>query len=233
MSREASIRKVKHLLDLSRSSNIHEAGLAATRAQEMMLYYELSEADLDTTEEPERLEDHTIDPGEGKQRMSIWKGYLAGGIARGFACRVYWSGPRIHILGKPSAIQTVSYLYAYLVRELQEIADREWLAHKGSGIHGKTWKYNFYLGAAGAIGSRLSENKTRIMREQSTTSIALVRINQDDTEAEGAIKAMGVRSVSLKGSYQSDARARGREIGNSIALNASGPGLNKAPGLLR
>ena len=230
--REDTIRKVQHLLNLSRSPNVHEAGLAATRAQELMLYYELSEVDLNVEDKPEPLEDQCIDSGEGKLRMSIWKGYLAGGIARGFSCRAYWYGSRINALGAPSAIQTVSYLYQYLVRELQEIADREWQAHKGSGIHGKTWKYNFYMGATQAITDRLRENKERIIKEQPSVSTALMRINKEDTRAQEKLDSMKSRSVNPTASYQSSARAEGRKVGNSIALSANGPRLNKAPGLL-
>jgi hypothetical protein len=233
-TREDTVLKIRKLLELSHLDNQHEAELAAARAQELMLYHQIEEAELATVTEVEPVEKGHEIGTTGPQRLIRWKASLANVLAHGFSCRVYYHGATIRAVGRESSVKTVRYLYAYLERELSRLAEDAWKRESVQGVHGKTWKNNFYFGAVAAIGGRLISQKKEILGTLTTESKALIRINSEEKEVNQVYS--GMRLGTLGGSYHSynsSAREQGQQAGQSVSLSSGGKGLGAAPRQLR
>jgi len=158
------LEKIKKLLRLAQSDNEHESALAAAKAQELMDRHQIEQAMLeaDAQEEPDedivdfRDPDDALDSFGGKK--PTWKGILSGVLARHNACGTYYYGSRLNIVGRPTDVATVRYLYAYCVREIERF-----VVEKGPG-HGRTWYNNYRRGCVDAIGRTLDRQR-EVMRQ--------------------------------------------------------------------
>ncbi len=233
MTLQEAIAKATKLLKLSESSNPHEAALAAQRAQEILTRYDIDSAalNLDASKSENNEQVEKFDGFNGKpldqanKNISQWKGSLASTVSRANQCRAFQQGNAIGIIGRPSDVQKVRYLYDMLVREI----DRLTLAH-GKGM-GKNWCTQFRYGVVDAIGTKLNETKAKVvadMRAENTGS-ALIRINEAIESIEARNKdveryiasnmRMRSKTVQSRGNY--GARQAGREAGKSININGS------------
>ena len=159
---EEAITKVQKLLRLATSSNVNEAALAAAKAQEIMDAYEIQEAVLATSTGPENPDseedkDPFIDYGRMGDALdptnTVWRTSLACGLAEVNICKIYTSSGRgIQIIGRPKNVQTIRYMYGFIIHQINKLADE----HKGFS---RTWKNNFRLGAVHTINARLKEQK--------------------------------------------------------------------------
>lgn len=126
------IDRITKLLALSKSSNVHEAATAAARAAELMLQYKLDAADLEIAagerEAPEAVTEETLEGDAGRRKATSWRGALAHVLGEAFNAKSYsvWGSNKIQIIGRPSDIQTVRYLFAYLGNEIERLCDRDW-----------------------------------------------------------------------------------------------------------
>jgi len=85
------LERIRKLLSLSRSANEHEAALAASRAAELMLKHQISEAQLSVTTGQEKIEpigEETM--GAAMRRIVHWRGSLAGALVEHFGCDYFW-----------------------------------------------------------------------------------------------------------------------------------------------
>lgn len=148
MTKPKILDRIKKLLELSKSSNEHEAAMAAGRVAELMVEHQIAEADLavanDTDEVVESIQDVKIG-SDGK--VVSWKRALVMGLAQSVGGSGYYVGARraqkVHrhdgtrwvkrtIPGQPasyraiipeSARATVEYMYQYLNQEIMRLAD--------------------------------------------------------------------------------------------------------------
>ena len=232
------IQKIQKLLNLSQSSNEHEAAQAMKLAMILMEKHNISEAMLNTqsTEADEVVQDWQ-DPlyASNEKNRSQWRGALATVLANHNACVIWTFGPDIKIGGRASDVQTVRYLFNYCMNEI----DR--LAKKYAG-NGKSWLNNYRLGCVSGINTKLDEGKQQARHE------AIVEYGQAATTAsvkvdEKAIattqwfeKYSRAHNFGLRGygrqSHSADARRRGQEDGRSINLGGSkelGGSVKKLP----
>ena len=245
--------RIKKLLKLAESDNAHEAEQAAMRAQELMIYHEIDALDIDLDEDTqtrvkEPIVQEVVDPGT--RRRSIWKGTLASAIGKGFACKMYWMGARTYLVGRSSDVQTVKYLYDYLVQELARLASKEFSEYKAAGgnIHGKTWKNNFFEGAVTSIGSRLERQRSAIFAKvrqeaesiqtdssnHAATCTALARVSEvarmeseyrevQDYYRDTVFGGRVRGGVSSNSAYNYTARQAGVQAGRSVRLSGGRP----------
>lgn len=208
MSKDKIIDRIKKLLSLSKSSNEHEAAQAAALAADLMLSNEIEEAALCEPEDaPEDVGADTLDE-LGKQRTP-WKGTLAHCLTQSAGCRSYTSRRTgqvtIQIVGQPSKVATVRYMYAYLVGEINRLADsafrEEHAECSRSGVpapSARAWKNAFRLGAAGVIGNRVmaqrKETHAKAKASGAGTSLAVIET------AEKAVEQYVRRTVGRLGS---------------------------------
>ncbi len=235
MTRDEAIQKALKLLKLSESSNPHEAALAAQRAQEILLKFQITETMLgDETiqEKEEEIKDFTYtNPLEKMNiRMTRWKSQLASVVSRANQCRIYiCNQSTIGIVGRESDVNTVRYLYQALCFEVDSLAKRY-----ASG-NGKSYSNNFRFGVVDAIAIKLKEAKENIQKEmhQEASNTGTSMIKLDNAIAKIKQKDLAVEhwldnNLRLrKGgqttmNHNAQARAAGQRAGSAINLGSRG-----------
>lgn len=231
MTLQEAIAKVTKLLRLSESSNPHEAALAAQRAQEILTRYDIDRAalSLDGGSEPdEAIEDFSrrAPLDEGGKSLATWKLSLANTIAKANQSRIYRTGVAVGIVGRPSDVEKVRYLYDYLLREVDRLADRD-----GKGC-GKTWRTQYRFGVVEAITVKLAETRAKVENEMraEVQGTALVRVNeaiQNIERKDRALDAWVSANLKLRAGPRRPMRANhgareaGREAGKSITISGA------------
>lgn len=179
MTYQEAIYKATKLLRLAQSSNQHEAALAAARAQEIMDRFKIESLSISEQSAPEEpIKDFRNDPLETELKSKVaWKIQLASAVARHNQCRIYIMGGPIAIVGRPSDVTTVRYLYGWLVREVNRIAGRD------TAGYGRIYSNNFRLGMIDTIRERLAEQRQQTdsaLRAEAAQNngLALVIVNK-------------------------------------------------------
>lgn len=236
MNYDQAIEKATKLLRLATSSNPHEAALAASRAQEIIDRFNIEAASLSldgkqsVPDEPVKNFDN--DPLEGS--FATWKWRFLATLAKLNAVKVYKQNG-FCLLGRPSDVQTVRYFYAWLCREIDQLAAKEC---KGNG---RVYSNNWRIGCAETIADRLKgqQKATRqaVIEEIEAGSLplefkkmALVRVNAalakvDEKLAD--VEAYAKRHLNLRSSSShrilpdGAAREAGRKAGFSIRMQAA------------
>lgn len=230
MTREEAIAKAVKLLNLAKSDNVHEATLAAQRAQEILLRFDISMAMLDEqgTEPQEDVEDFSAKGApldKGERKLARWKTYLAGVIAKANQCQTYLRGPSIALVGRASNADTVRYMYAALGREVEQLAKK---AGKGCG---RTWANNYRLGVVDAIRIKLEEMNKKVIEEvrneANANGMGLVKVdtalatidrrNKDVTD--WMKKNLKLHKIHTKVNHDAVARGQGQKDGANININ--------------
>lgn len=220
MTRSKIQDRIRKLLALSKSSNEHEAAAAAAAAQRLMVEHNIEEAILaieeDQGEEP--ISDEVI-AAFGKRVP--WRSGLVTALAFANGADSFTRGGDIHVIGTGSAAKTVAYMYAYLSREIEKMAEDR----PGS----RAYKNAFRLGCAVTISRRLAED-VRAARQAAVekvrgTGVSLAVVNNAlarlDRDAQRAAKAMP-KTTKAKASYSSvDGYAAGREAGHSVNIRGT------------
>ena len=175
------LRRIRKLLQLSRSSNDAEAALAAERAAQMMATYRLTEAEIRIAEgQPVNaeaiVEDVPLTP-ETRKRIA-WRIAIAKAVARSYGCESYYlHGARLYTMGRESATQAAQYTTDYLCNEVERLCEEAW-GREGDnarkvGQSSRAWKNGFRLGCAGTISRRLyQEAKEQILRRHAARAAA-------------------------------------------------------------
>jgi hypothetical protein len=243
------LEKIKKLLRLAASDNPNEAALAAAKAQELMDRHKLNQAMLATPSEPEEGVVHFDDPDDaldtfGGKRVT-WKDSLSAGLAKYNGCFIYVDNRtrgeiRLVIVGRPSDVQTVRYLYAFCVREIERLTRAQ-----GPG-HGRTWTNNYRRGCVASIYEALHEQRKSFEGQARTeaahsgssalvkVNTALAKIDSRYKEAEESLKkVMKLRAgKESQARHDSGAYERGKRDGATINLGA-GKGLGAGAGARR
>jgi hypothetical protein len=167
--------KLRKLLALAKSTNVHEAAAAAAKAQELIAKYRIEAAMLDDT--PDRAR-----PGADESvvvrkihafetwRVDAWALSLVCDVARVNGCSPWYHGSYpggpaafVEAAGFESDLATSCFLCDYLVREVIALA-RAAQSLDRAERRGRTWMNNFRLGAATEIGRRLEEGEANAAR---------------------------------------------------------------------
>ena len=150
------LSRVRKLLALAESPNVHEAASAAARAQELISQHRL-EAVLEaedaaaTRDAADPIGQETL---ETSKRLRRWKTVLAGGLARANGCIAFTrsAGGRnvaLVLAGRTSDREAFHALWEWLVTTLT------WLSASHGGGKGKRWHDDFRVGAALEVVQRL------------------------------------------------------------------------------
>jgi hypothetical protein len=149
----ALLDRVRKLLALATSPNVHEAAAAAAAAQALITRHRL-EALLAAPEIAPPFDDGRDDPLDAARRARVWKIVLADALAEANGC-VVWTTLRgddelLLVAGHPDDRAAVRALWDALVRRV------EWL----SATHGpgkpKKWHDAFRVGVVDAIRDQLA-----------------------------------------------------------------------------
>lgn len=255
MDRNEAIRKAASLLTLAaRGGTVGEAAAAAARAQSIMDRFELTHdlvSGLSAKDAEEEAIESFYDRPSGwldsTPEKQPWRYQLASAIAEMHGAFIFTSrrsGRHQHstleIVGRPSSVEAVRYLYAWLAEELLNL-----ITKYGRGMGG-VWRREFAEGCASEVARRLHEQRTQTVREvkaeYSANPYALVQIEtnlqrmQDAAPTrEFAYKRHGLVSGGSR-RVQSNATARdlGRTAGRAVNLSpvrgSIGPGAARQIG---
>lgn len=189
MNHEDALRKAMACLRLAKSSNPQEAALAAAKAQEIITRYglDVNSADFDQQEkirDEEPINDYGhSDPLDTVERVHRgWTLRLVSAVSRVNGCRCYHStnvdgkgGKRLMVVGRPSDVQTVRYLYGFFKNETIRLCDANTKGNSGA------YKNHYRIGVTDAIIANLYEQKETSQKEVRTentgNATALMRVN--------------------------------------------------------
>lgn len=192
-------------LRLSKSSNEHEAALAAARAQEIIDRYQLAINDLDFDAQQKQRDDEPIknfgynDPLDnvkyGNYRES-WTLRLATVVAEHNGTRTFWckngytsrDGISIRIVGKPSDVDATRYLYSFFKGQIESLQ-----SSCGRG-QSSTWKGEFATGCIDTLRRRLKEQReatiNEVKAENAGNPLALMRVQNAVAKVEQKVQAV-------------------------------------------
>lgn len=191
MSQDKILDRIRKLLELSHSTNEHEAAQAAARAAELMATHEVNEAMLQVVTDDDSINAHVSErivqsesPTYDAERRIAWRDRIASAVARSFGCECYYLSRGLHAIGRESHVQSWTYTCRYLFAEVERLADEAWLVDGADlaavGQTPRKWKGAFRLGAADVIHDRLyKEIYARREAEQAQVKQLAVRSVDD------------------------------------------------------
>jgi hypothetical protein len=243
MVEDTILKRVKKLLALSnKNSNENEAAAAAAKAQELLLSYNLSMAQVESTEFEKREQVSHVYREIFRQNRINWKIDLANTVAKANLCNLLTSGRRLIWIGKPSNIEVAEFLWATLCDDLEIICDKRWNdiirlreMEKQTGInlftsyslryvHGKTWKNSFYYGAIDTIGQRLNESKKNMSTDPNMSALIVLSDKEIENYVGRVWPKLGKSNINfnLYGSAYESGRAAGKSIQFKQGMGAGG-----------
>jgi hypothetical protein len=175
--------KVRKLLALATSGNVHEAAAAAAAAQAIIERYRLEHLlDEETGAPPAPPGEEVLDISKRTRR---YKTVLASGLAEANGCLVYsvevGRERRLVLAGQTADRLAVRSLWDWLVPRL------EWLSATHGAGHDKRWHDDFRVGAAQTVVARLrSVGEEELER---LNAAALVRLEPALIERRAALQA--------------------------------------------
>lgn len=214
--------RVRKLLALADSPNVHEAAAAAGKAQALIAAHRLeavlaAEAAVDEAAQDDPIEQEVL---ETARRMRRWKTVLAAGLADANGCLAFTRPGRgraqdLVLAGRAADRAAFHALWSWLVQTLT------WLSASHGGGKGKRWHDDFRVGAALAVCERL-EAAARAPAEALPPE-ALVRLEPALEARERAVKRYADDELRLKPgrSLRVDPAAfgAGREAGRDLELD--------------
>lgn len=229
MTTDKVIDRIKKLLSLASSANEHEAASAMAKATELMVQHQISEASVSLADEPEQVEEQVL--FESGRRV-VWKGAIAEALTYAAGCKSYTliggGKSSLRLIGTPSALATVRYMFAYLVKEIERISKRSFIA-SGQVGRSRAWQNAFKIGATSVICKRIKMQRKETIAAAAAAgqNDALVVVKQGEKDVSvfmarevGATKKSSRPSMSSSAGYTS-----GRDAGSKVNLGGN-MGLN-------
>lgn len=230
--RDKVLDKIRKLIALSGSSNVHEAAVAAAAAQRLMLEYRVSECDITVeSSEEDVLMEQEVYRDLHLKAPPRWHGVLLGGVAAVNFCKLIYDRERTgqewheqsrriyRIIGTEDDRATVIYLYEVLRLEVERLCDSVSRLQR----YDRAERASFKLGAASALSEKLRREfqSFRVEMAASTNTQALAVINKTAAALDQFVTQAFPRLGTLRGARASrfGAYHRGREAGNGIDVS--------------
>jgi hypothetical protein len=215
-SPSAVLARVRKLLALSESPNVHEAAAAAAAAQALIAQHRLAGVLRAETEAP--ITDGREAPLESARRLRKWKIALASGLARANGCVAYTAEQADHtellLVGRAADRDAVQAIWDWLVQRLELLS-----ATHGAG-KSRAWHDAFRIGAAEAVVARLAA--TNAHEQHALPVEALVRVETAVADRNAAVDAYAASALRLKAGralrVDANGLARGRVEGQTTPL---------------
>lgn len=214
----AILEKIRKLLALSKSDNANEAAVAAAAAQRLMTEHQIAEAELGGSADDERAQ-REIDPlFTGSSEMPMWLNILSFNLAQLNGC-ITWIGRDanrrkvITIVGRPSDVASVRYLFAWLRLEIDRLTRRH--AHG----KGRTYATSYRKGCVSGVVAAMRET-TKVARQQASGA-ALVKLDARLIDAAALAPAGMANGKNIGIRADRDAYERGQAAGRRIHTGSS------------
>lgn len=219
VSAEKALDRVRKLLALATSPNVHEAAAAAAQAQALITRHRL-EAWLDAEREAEAdpLTDGRDAPLEVARKLRRWKVALACALAEVNGCVAYTldrgADEAIALVGRSRDRAAVETLWAWAVKRV------EWLSATHGEGKSRRWHEAFRVGAVDVLARRLAEAE-RAERELSTGA-ALATLDRAAAAHQAALDRYVTERLGLRSGrgmrVDAAAYARGRRAAEGMEL---------------
>lgn len=218
------LARVRKLLALASSPNVHEAALAAAQAQALLDRYRLDT--ILAEEDADPITDGREAPLERSKRPRKWRSVLASALAEANGC-LAWSAERggeteLYVLGRAADRAAVTVLWEWLAPRIA------WLAATHTAGRDRAFQDAFRIGAVDAVMARL-----RVPEPAPAEEAALVRIQTDLAARRAAVEAFAAEHLRLgKGRglrLDAHAYARGQAAAADLPLTAPAPRLSPKP----
>jgi hypothetical protein len=233
MSPENIREKIRKLLALSNSDNPHEAALAAERAQQLILQFNVSQDEL--TDPAEKIPDEPVEVEAmggfvkaGKRtRIPHWQPCLALAISRSFMCRIYYQpGYDIFMVGRRTNRDALRMTWIYLRNEIERMAEVTYERTPEAHFTDKvTWKRAFCEGATNTVHQRMLAEIRKL--EIDTTKTAIV-LRSRMAEVEKFMEKIPLRTAHRQSRPVSSGYFEGKAAGHH--LNLQGKAARGLPG---
>ena len=217
------IDKIKKLLSLSKSDNEHEAANAAAAAAGLMAQHQISIATLGE-DDGDTIDDTlgTFYVDNSASRKVVWKGSIAFGVAASFGCQYYWSGPHPTMVGRKGDVDAVKYIYAYLVREVNRLAEKSWDEYPLKDYESaRAYKTSFRTGATLIVRKRLQESRKENLSNE--------KVNADELKMNAIVK-VEANDEAIKEFYKDLSKGFGRFNASNTVSSLSGLNAGKKAG---
>ncbi len=214
------LSRVRKLLALATSPNVHEAAAAAAAAQALVERHRLQAIMADEAEAP--VTDGRDAPLDRARRLRKWRVALGCGLAHANGCVAYTRGiggeEELLVAGRAEDRAAVAAIYGWAVRTL------EWLSATHGPGRPRAWHDAFRIGAADALVSRLATVEADALGEVSPE--ALVRVLPTRAARAAAVERFVDERLGLRRgrALRVDPRgyARGRVAGAALELPDDG-----------
>lgn len=222
---DSIVERIQKLRRLSRSSNQHEAALAAAKMQELLFAHNLSLGALQDPSEYIEVE-HRL-------QSRAWARLLLAALCRNNFCKPLLSsmGGWMYVVGRRENVAAVNEIFDFLCREVDRLCKAQLKVYQtrvegGRTEHGRSWSAAFRNGAASTIAGRLDQQRQLDVQRLETTVVnwqpATAIIRRLDLELEDEVKrrypALGrVRRRWTEVTSLAGYRA-GQAAGTSVAL---------------
>ncbi|MEZ4410622.1 MAG: DUF2786 domain-containing protein [Polyangiales bacterium] len=221
VSTEKALDRVRKLLALATSSNVHEAAAAAAQAQTLITRHRLQQwldAERDATVDADPIADASDAPLEVARKLRPWKVALASALAEVNGCVAYTldrgADAAIVLVGRARDRAAVEALWAWAVKRI------EWLSATHGEGKSRAWHEAFRVGASDVLARRLDE-ANRAEREASTET-ALVIVDRASEAHRAALERFVSERLSLRSGrgmrVVASAYEKGRRAAEGMAL---------------
>lgn len=158
MNKEKVIDKVRKLMELATSDNPHEAQLAMTKAQKLMIEYNIEMQEV-SEEEPEKI----VSLQEESYGRGLFRRRLGGLIARNFRCMSYMNCIKntfkMVFYGKEIDSKIALMVYECALKIANESAEKEYQRQYSLGNWTKGVKESFKVGFLEGLEMQFQEQK--------------------------------------------------------------------------
>lgn len=218
------IAKVRKLLELSKSTNEHEAAAAAAKAAALMSANAITQAMVEvlSVDAPRKREPivEISNPADPSRRVA-WRERIACAVAESLGCEQFFWGQKLVVLGRESATQTWLYTCQHLHAEVQRLAREAWTMDgvelAAAGQRPTAWKNAFMLGAADTIAEVLRKQGEDRGTGQKVQAFQLASPDN---------RALALQHVTQAIALVEQDRA---EVKQAFKARTSGPGWRKTP----
>lgn len=216
------VDRVRKLLALASSPNVHEAAAAAARAQALVARHRLEGLLAAEAESP--ITDGSEAPLERARKVRKWRVVLASALAEANGCAAYVAevpdGQEIRLAGRAPDREAARALWDWLTERIQWSS-----ATEGAG-RSRAWHDAFRIGAVDAVAARLAAGEAEL--RAALPAEALVRVEPAVAARRAAVDRFLAERLRLgKGrSIRVEARAfaAGRAAGAALPLTPGSGG---------
>lgn len=211
----AALRKVKKLLALATSSNIHEAEQAMIMSQQILLKHHIEAPSLEN-EETEKIVLKRI----MKQKRIGAKIHAIGNILTTFFVNIVYSRANgytyLELLGDSVNVSIAEYVASVLDHQLDILWNQ---AQKNSSIRGRIAKNSFFFGVAKGYCDKVRSHK-QISEKELLRALIVIEKKLDQARAMAYPHLTKGKSHSL---YCKETSLLGEKIGKELFIN---PAIN-------